>query len=134
LRGDDVNESRPSFEAGRNIAMKLPLRAYDATLAFYRDTLGLPVRRESESGAVVEFGSMTLWLDRIAGQSQTDLWLEVTAPDTEAAARYLRARGVTICNEVEALPEGFDGFWIAAPSGTIHLVAGPAAAPAELED
>ena len=127
-------ESRPTFRAGRNIAMKLPLRAYDATLAFYRDTLGLPVRRETESGAVIDFGPMTLWLDRIAAQSQTDIWLEVTAPDTDAAARHLRERGVTICPEVEALPDGFDGFWIAAPSGTIHLVAGPDAAPAELED
>lgn len=123
----------PRFAPGTNIAMKLPLRAYDATLAFYRDTLGLPVRREGPDGAVIDFGAVTLWLDRVAAQSQTDLWLEVRTPDTAAARDHLAARGVAICPEVEPLPAGFDGFWIASPSGTIHLVAGPGPAPSSQE-
>lgn len=114
---------RPPFAAGVNIAMKLPARQYDATLAFYRDTLGLPVLREGAEGALIGFGAIRLHLDRLPQQSQTDIWLELSTPDTAAAARYLRAQGVSLCNEVEALPEGFDGFWIAAPSQTIHLVA-----------
>jgi len=30
------------------------------------------------------------------------------------------------CNEIEPLPEGFRGFWIADPAGIVHLVAAPA--------
>jgi catechol 2,3-dioxygenase-like lactoylglutathione lyase family enzyme len=114
----------PSFAAGTNIAMKLPERLYARTLAFYRDTLGLPLLSESPDGAVVAFGAMRLHLDRVPAQSQTDLWLQVVAADTDAARAHLAAHGVASCDEVEPLPEGFDGFWIAAPSGTIHLVSG----------
>jgi catechol 2,3-dioxygenase-like lactoylglutathione lyase family enzyme len=116
-------EERPKFSPGRNVAMKLPERVYAATLAFYRDTLGLKVE-DRDSGALVEFGAMRLHLDRVKHQSQTDIWLEVVAEDTDAAADWLEARGARRCPEVEPLPEGFDGFWIAAPSGTIHLVTG----------
>lgn len=31
-----------TFEAGRNIAMKVPPHVYDATVRFYREVLGLP--------------------------------------------------------------------------------------------
>lgn len=113
-----------AFSPGSNIAMKVPERHYAETLAFYRDVLGLSVE-EVETGAKVAFGAVTLWLDRLAHQSQIDLWLEVRAEDTVAAKAYLAAQGVPLCNEVEPLPDDFDGFWIAAPAGTIHLVAGP---------
>jgi catechol 2,3-dioxygenase-like lactoylglutathione lyase family enzyme len=111
------------FDAGVNVAMKLPERHYAATLAFYRDTLGLPVLQERPDGALVQFGAIRLHLDRLPQQSQTDIWLELRTPDRGAAERHLALAGVTVCNEVEPLPEGFGGFWIAAPSGTIHLVA-----------
>jgi catechol 2,3-dioxygenase-like lactoylglutathione lyase family enzyme len=114
---------RPAFAAGVNIAMKLPERQYAATLAFYRDTLGLPVLQDGPEGALVQFGAVRLHLDRLARQSQTDIWLEIRTPDLAAADRHLRAAGVTRCDEVEPLPPEFRGFWIAAPSGTIHLVA-----------
>ncbi len=42
--------------------------------------------------------------------------------DTAAAERHLAEHGIFRCDEVEKLPDGFDGFWIAAPAGTIHLV------------
>ena len=112
------------FAGGRNIAMKLPKRQYEATLAFYRDTLGLKVISQNETGAVVDFGPIRLNLDLVPGQSQTDIWLEVRTPDSDAAKAHLAAHGITDCNEVEELPEGFDGFWIAAPAGTIHLISG----------
>ena len=113
-----------TFEGGPNIAMKLPERDYAATLAFYRETLGLKVLDENEAGAVIDFGPIRLNLDRVPHQSQTDIWLQVKTGDTGAAAAHLKAAGVTECHEVEPLPDGFDGFWIAAPSGTIHLVDG----------
>ena len=113
---------RPEFRGGRNIALKLPARLYDETLRFYRDVLGLAIVHEGESGAVVEFGVFRLWLDLVPHQSQPDLWLEILADDTEAAERHLAEHGILRRDEVEKLPEGFDGFWIAAPAGTIHLV------------
>ena len=121
-------DGAPRFQARPNVAMKLPERHYAPTLAFYRDTLGLPVLREGPEGALVQFGAMRLHLDRVPHQSQTDLWLEVRTSDTDAAARHLAAQSIHPCPEVEPLPDGFDGFWVAAPSGTIHLVAG---APAD---
>lgn len=125
---------RPAYSAGPNVAMKLPERLYAATLAFYRDALGLPVLEERADGALVEFGSVRLHLDRIAHQSQTDLWLEIRAEDTAAAREDLTRRGVTVCDEVEPLPAGFDGFWVAAPSGTIHLIAGDKTAAARKKE
>lgn len=120
-------DSPPTFSAGVNVAMKLPERLYDQTLAFYRDALGMPVLEERDDGALVQFGPMRLHLDRLPRQSQTDVWLQVLTPDTAAAARHLAGHGIHPCNEVEPLPEGFDGYWIAAPSGTVHLVAAPGA-------
>ena len=112
----------PTFRGGRNVALKLPVRNYAATLAFYRDVLGLAVLHEGDSGAVIEFGPVRLWLDRVPHQSQPDIWLELMVDDTAAAERHLAAHGILRCDEVEKLPDGFDGFWIAAPAGTIHLV------------
>jgi catechol 2,3-dioxygenase-like lactoylglutathione lyase family enzyme len=114
---------KPKFRPGRNIAMKLPERSYAATLAFYRDTLGFPVVEDRIDGALIDFGSIRLHLDRVPQQSQTDLWLEILTDDCASAAAALQTAGVARCDEVEALPVGFDGFWISAPSGTIHLVA-----------
>jgi catechol 2,3-dioxygenase-like lactoylglutathione lyase family enzyme len=115
-------DDAPRYAAGPNIAMKLPERHYAATLAFYRDTLGLPVLEQRDDGALIAFGAVRLHLDRVPLQSQPDLWLEIRADDTAAARAHLAAHGATLCPEVEPLPPGFDGFWIAAPAGTIHLV------------
>lgn len=112
----------PSFSAGKNIAMKLPERSYAQTVGFYRDVLGFDLLEQNEDGVVFAFGKMRLNLDRVPHQSQTDIWLEVCTDDTAAARQHLTKNGVTICDEVEALPPGFDGFWIAAPSDTIHLI------------
>ena len=117
-----MNAARPEFRGGRNVALKLPARHYAAALAFYRDVLGLAIVHEGESGAVVDFGPFRLWLDRAPQQSQPDIWLELTVDDTVAAERYLADHGIHRCDEVEKLPGGFDGFWVAAPAGTIHLV------------
>ena len=113
-----------AFKGGRNIAIKLPERSYADSLAFYKETLGLPVLSETLEGAVVDFGSIRLHLDRVPGQSQTDVWLQVETDDIAKAAAHLDAAGVRRCDEVETLPDGFQGFWIAAPAGTIHLIDG----------
>lgn len=113
------------FEGGRNIALKVPPHQHAATVAFYGDTLGLE-RIEPAVGTSVRFrfGANVLWIDEVATLSQAELWLEVVASDTAAAADHLAAQGVVRCDAIEPLPEGFDGFWITSPAATIHLVCG----------
>jgi hypothetical protein len=48
----------------------------------------------------------------------------VETNDTEAAASFLKVNGIPRRDEVEQLREDFDGFFISAPNGVIHLVIG----------
>lgn len=114
--------TEPTFAAGRNIAMKVPPHQYDATVAFYRDVLGLPLIDEFAPGVVFEFGSNRLWIDRVPTVSQAELWLEVVADDLVAAEARLEAAGVVRCDEIEPLRDGFAGFWITSPASIVHLV------------
>lgn len=111
----------PRMEPGRNIAMKIPSHEFAATVTFYRDVVRL---KELTTGSdiVFEFGDKRLWLDDVSGLSQAEIWLELRAEDTEAAARYFESQGITRCDAIEALPDGFDGFWISSPANIIHLV------------
>ena len=113
--------SNPGFKPGANIAMKVPVHLFEQTVAFYEDTLALPVTR-SEEGVTVDFGALRLWLDKVPAITQPELWLEVETPDTAAAADYLERSGVVRCDAVEKLPPDLDGFWVAAPGGIVHLV------------
>ncbi|MGE3961241.1 MAG: VOC family protein [Dehalococcoidia bacterium] len=105
--------------------MKVPPHQYDATVAFYRDILGFPLLEEFAPSVVVEFGPNRLWIDRVPTASQAELWLEVVTDDVDAAARRFTAAGVTRCDEIEPLREGFAGFWIASPASVVHLVCTP---------
>lgn len=58
--------SQAKFQGGANVAMKLPIRVYEETLAFYRNTLGLTVEYEDDDGACIAFGPIRRHLDRIA--------------------------------------------------------------------
>ncbi|BCR06471.1 hypothetical protein DESUT3_35400 [Desulfuromonas versatilis] len=113
---------KPRFGAGRNIALKIPSHQFAATLAFYRDILGLVQIEQEQPLVVFDYAGMRLWLDEVPQLSQAELWLEVTTDDTAAAAKYLEEQGVARCDGVEALPKGFDGFWICSPAGIVHLV------------
>jgi catechol 2,3-dioxygenase-like lactoylglutathione lyase family enzyme len=112
----------PRFKAGRNIAMKVPPHLYEATLAFYRDVLGLKPITQHPPAVGFEFGSNNLWIDNVPGMSQAELWLEVVTDDVEAAAKYLAGAGIARCDYIEPLPEGFQAFWISSPASIIHLV------------
>ena len=57
--------------------------------------------------------------------SHPDIWLELETNDTEAAAAFLKVHGVTRRDEAEQLSEDFNGFFVSAPNGVIHLVVGP---------
>ncbi len=117
---------KPAFRPGKNIAMKVPAHEYDNTVAFYRDVLGFKPKSAGSPDAfesiAFEFGDKNLWIDRIAGLSQAEVWLEIETDDREAAADYLAGMGCTRRDEIEPLPEAFSGFWISNPANIIHLV------------
>lgn len=50
------------------------------------------------------------------------MWLELTTDDLAGAEEYFRSAGVVRRDEIEKLPEGFEGFWIQNPASIIHLV------------
>ena len=118
---------KPDFTPGKNIAMKVPSHEYEKTVHFYQTILGFkqienaPVD-EFESVAF-EFGDKHLWIDKITGISQAEVWLEINTQDPKSAQRYLEQQGCVIRNEIETLPSNFNGFWLANPSNVIHLVA-----------
>lgn len=106
------------MEAGKNIAIKVPLYAWENTVAFYRDKVGLPVTRELENSTGFAFGSMTLWIDRVPHQSQVDVWIELFDDDPDAALARL---GSDKRDELEPLT-GVTGHWTSDPAGTVILL------------
>ncbi len=110
------------FSGGRNIAMKVPPHLYDVTVQFYRDVLSLREITKHAPAVGFEFGSNNLWIDRVAGISQAEIWLEVLTNDIAAAAEELKGVGVVRCDDIEPLPEGLQAFWISSPASIIHLV------------
>ena len=84
----------PQFSGGANIAIKCPSHMYEQTVAFYRDTLGLPLIEEEKDGCIFQFGPNRLWIDSVPNLSHPDIWLELETNDTEAAASFLKVHGV----------------------------------------
>ncbi|PYJ40033.1 MAG: hypothetical protein DME81_02130 [Verrucomicrobia bacterium] len=109
----------PQFSGGANIAIKCPSHTYEQTVVFYRDTLGLPLIEEETDGCIFQFGP-----NQAPNLSHPDIWLELETNDTEGAASFLKVNGVVRRDEVEQLREDFDGFFVSAPNGVIHLVIG----------
>ena len=112
----------PSLRPGRNIAMKVPTHEYDATIAFYRDTLGLAPAIGPDSSIGFEFGGKNLWIDNVLTLSHAEIWLEIVTNDIDGAAKVLSGKGIVRRDEIEPLPEGFGAFWISSPASIIHLV------------
>jgi hypothetical protein len=118
-------DSGARFRAGRNIAMKVPPHQFEATVAFYRDVVGLPHLGTFGTNELFEFGAMRLWLNPLPTVSQAEIWLELQTDDVLEAARHLRMQGVVRCDKMQWLPDDFDGFWMVNPAGIVHLVAHP---------
>jgi hypothetical protein len=111
------------FRPGRNIAIKVPPEEFEATVAFYRDTLGLVSLGKDDAGsAMFEFGGKTLWIDNVPAMSQAEVWLEVHTDDINAAAAHLHDAAVVRRDDIEPLPRDMAAFWIRSPAGIIHLV------------
>jgi hypothetical protein len=117
-----ANEKSPRFDAGQNIAMKIPSQEFSQVVTFYRDIVGLALIEEDNSSTVFEFGGKRLWLDKVDHLSRAEIWLEIQTDDVQAASEFMKENGIVRCDEIESLPEGFKGFWICNPANIIHLV------------
>ena len=117
---------KTEFRAGRNIAIKVPEHEYDATVAFYRDILALPLLASEAPSATdttrFEFGDKVLWIDRVTTISQAEIWLEILTDDVDRASTYLQSQGLVRRDGIEPLPDGFQGFWLSSPANVVHLV------------
>jgi len=117
---------KPAFEAGQNIAMKVPVHEYDQTVAFYKDILGFEVIEPSSSNesasTTFKFGDKVLWIDKKPNISHAEIWLEVVTDNYEAASAYFEKQGCIRRDEIESLPDGFNGFWLSSPANIIHLI------------
>lgn len=111
------------FEAGINIAIKIPKSKYEKTVAFYRDILKLPVEEKKIDNPTVsrthevKFGHNIIWLDCVDNYTHSETWLQLTVPNVEEATEYLQSNGVETCDEIEELPENMH--WITDPAGTV---------------
>ncbi|WP_100612170.1 VOC family protein [Confluentibacter lentus] len=116
----------PKFEAGINIAIKIPKNKYDQTVAFYRDILKLKVEEKPIDNPTVSrthevmFGNNVLWLDCVDNYTHSETWLQLTVPNMEEATNYLQLNGVETCDDIEELPKNMH--WIQDPAGTVFNV------------
>ncbi|MFL9829625.1 hypothetical protein ABS764_02060 [Flavobacterium sp. ST-87] len=111
------------FEAGINIAIKIPKSKYDKTVAFYRDILKLEVEEKPITNPTVsrthevKFGNNVIWLDCVDNYTHSETWLQLTVPNVGEAQEYLLSNGVETCDEIEEIPENMH--WIQDPAGTV---------------
>ncbi len=125
LKADRASAGRPLFRAGGNIAIKVPPHEFERTVGFYRDILGFDPTEESDErggNAAFDFGDKTLWIDRVAGISQAEIWLQVFTDNIAAAEDHLAQHDCVRRDEIESLPDGLRAFWVASPANIIHLI------------
>ena len=114
---------KPKFEAGINIAIKIPKSKYDQTVIFYRDILNLEVEEKPIDNPTVskthrvKFGNNIIWLDCVDNYTHSETWLQLTVPNVEEATTYLKSNGIETCDEIEELPRNMH--WITDPAGTV---------------
>jgi len=111
------------FEAGINIAIKIPKSKYDQTVTFYRNILKLEVEEKPIYNPTVskthqvKFGNNIIWLDCVDNYTRSETWLQLTVPNIDEATKYLKSKGVETCYEIEELPKNMH--WIMDPAGTV---------------
>lgn len=119
---------KPKFHPGKNIAIKVPTHEFESMVNFYKVILGLQQKEahspDNFASVTFEFGDKNLWIDRVSGISQAEVWLEIETDSVVEAKMYLEDQGCVIRNEIEPLPESFNGFWLSSPANTIHLISG----------
>ncbi|KQR96252.1 glyoxalase [Williamsia sp. Leaf354] len=91
----------------------------EATLAFYRDTLGLAIARTYPGGVVFFAGSTLIevasHMTSDSDESTTALWLQVR--DIETTQRVLESAGVSIAREARTEPWGLREMHVPDPDG-----------------
>ncbi|MEV4240331.1 MULTISPECIES: VOC family protein [unclassified Nocardia] len=106
---------------------------YQATLAFYRDGLGLAIAREYPGGTVFFAGQSLIEVAAHGGSGKSTtfegaLWLQVR--DISDAAAELALKGIRIEREPVQEPWGLIEMWVRDPDGVpIVLVEVPAEHP-----
>ena len=111
-------------------------RDLDASMAFYRDTLGLEVARRDPDRIVFRCGGGTqiAVTESTVGTADTQTQLAWRVPDIRAAVAELRGRGVTIEEYVAPDPVTDDGVadmghswaaWFIDPSGNALAIVQP---------
>ena len=113
------------IKGGINIAMKVPSHQYEATVAFYRDVVGLKPFTAKAPAIGFELGPNRLWIDEAPAMSQAEIWLELFTGDHRAALGHLEASGAIRCDPIEPLGKGFRGGWIMNPANIVHMVREP---------
>lgn len=106
------------IKPGKNIAIKVPTYKWQETVEYYRDRVGLSIKKTLNESIGFEFGEMALWLDRVEKQSQTDVWLELFTDDPDAAVERL---GSPVRDYLEPL-DGVEGRWTNDPAGVVLLI------------
>jgi predicted enzyme related to lactoylglutathione lyase len=111
-------------------------RDLDASMAYYRDTLGLEVARRDPDRIVFRAGGGTQLAvtESTVGTADTQTQLAWRVPDIRAAIEELRERGVRIEEYVAPDPVTTDGVadmghswaaWFIDPSGNVLAVVQP---------
>ncbi|MGW4088230.1 VOC family protein [Nocardia sp. NPDC004750] len=106
---------------------------YQATLAFYRDGLGLAIAREYPGGTVFFAGQSLIEVAAHGGSGESSsfegaIWLQVR--DVSAAAVELALKGIAIDRAPVEEPWGLHEMWIRDPDGVpIVLVEIPPSHP-----
>ncbi|WP_063045404.1 VOC family protein [Nocardia pseudovaccinii] len=106
---------------------------YQATLAFYRDGLGLAIAREYPGGTVFFAGQSLVEVAAHGGSGKSTtfegaLWLQVR--DISDAAAELALKGIRIQREPVREPWGLIEMWVHDPDGVpIVVVEVPAEHP-----
>lgn len=117
---------KTNFSGGVNIALKIPKRKYDETVAFYKDILQLETEEKPIDNPTVSrthqvrFGNNVLWLDCVDNYSHSEVWLELKTDDVNKATEYLQAKKVETCDELEEIPDNMH--WITDPAGTVFIL------------
>jgi predicted enzyme related to lactoylglutathione lyase len=109
---------------GTNIAVKVPVARFEATVRFYRDAAGLDVVADHGTTVGFSFGAATLWIDAVPTATHAEVWLELAATDVDSATERLVAGGGRVADEIEPLDRP-DRHWIIDPGGTVLLLTTP---------
>ena len=106
------------FQPGNNISIKVPAFKWAETVEFYEKRVGLDLINQSDDSVAFKFGERTLWIDRVATQSQADIWLELCTPSPDEALAQL---GSPDRDGLHLIEDG-NGRWTSDPAGVVLLL------------